>query len=56
MMNLIKENISTIIVGTLVFLAVAKVAMKVYQDKKNGKSSCGCNCKDCPSTKICHQK
>ncbi|MGL5439895.1 MAG: FeoB-associated Cys-rich membrane protein [Filifactoraceae bacterium] len=55
-MNFIKENISTIIVGSLVFLAVVAIAMRVYQDKKSGKSSCGCNCKGCPSTTICHKK
>ncbi|NME64999.1 Virus attachment protein p12 family protein [Clostridium cadaveris] len=49
-------NLSTMVVGSVVLLIVASVIFKMVKDKKKGKSSCGCNCANCPSSGMCHSK
>lgn len=56
MIEFLKENLSTIIVGTVVFAAVALIVVNMIRDRKKGKSSCGCGCADCPSSGACHGK
>lgn len=46
----------TIIVGIVLAAAVILIIAKMVKDKKNGKSSCGCNCSCCSNSKICHNK
>ena len=54
MFDLIASNLSTIVVGAAVAVLLLIVAVKMYHDKKRGKSSCGCNCANCPSAGMCH--
>jgi len=56
MLRLISENLSTIIVGTIVFALVAAAVVKLIRDKIKRKSSCGCGCAGCPSAGICGTK
>ena len=39
----------------LVAGAAAFAVVKMYSDRKQGKNSCGCNCKNCPSAGMCHK-
>lgn len=56
MLDFLIGNMPTIIVGTVVALVILIVSFKMIKDKKNGKSSCGCNCAGCPSAGMCHKK
>lgn len=55
-MGFLNMNLPTVLVGSVVLLIVAAVIFKMAKDKKRGKSSCGCNCANCPSSGMCHQK
>ncbi|MCD7812257.1 MAG: FeoB-associated Cys-rich membrane protein [Ruminococcus sp.] len=54
MLDFLKENIGTIIVGLIVFAIVALVVIKMVRDRKQGKSSCGCGCEHCQNSQSCH--
>ncbi len=56
MLNFWMENWGTILVGTAVVVAVAGVILKMYKDKKRGKTSCGCGCSNCQSACGCSHK
>lgn len=49
-------NIGTIAVTLILCAAVAGIIHKLYKDKKQGKSSCGCNCAHCAMHGSCHSK
>jgi len=55
-MNFISENLGTIIVGIIVLAIVAAISLKLFKDKKEGKSSCGSSCKCCPNSALCHSQ
>lgn len=55
MLSIIMANLSTIIVGAIVFAVIAAVLVKLIRDKLNHKSSCG-GCAGCPSAGICGAK
>lgn len=48
------ENISTIIVAAALLAVVAAVVGSMVRNKKKGKSSCGCGCKNCAMSGTCH--
>lgn len=54
MLQFLNENIATIIVGAIVFALIATVICKMISDKRNGRSSCGAGCKQCPNAAYCH--
>ncbi|MCD8188345.1 MAG: FeoB-associated Cys-rich membrane protein [Ruminococcus sp.] len=54
MLDFLKENIGTIIVGLIVFAIVALIVIKMVRDRKQGKSSCGCGCEHCQNSQYCH--
>lgn len=54
MLAFISENIGTIIISAVLLAAVVCIIVKMRRDKKEGKSSCGCNCTNCPSAGMCH--
>lgn len=56
MPEFVVANLSTILVGAAVAALLAAVAVKLILDKKKGKSSCGCNCDQCPGAGLCHPK
>lgn len=56
MLQFLENNAGTIVVGIILLLVVAIVIRKLYRDKKQGKSSCGCGCENCASAGMCHKK
>lgn len=56
MLEFIKANIASIIVGAVVFIVVAAVFIKLIRDKKNHKSSCGAGCSGCALSGICQKQ
>ncbi|HHU89478.1 MAG TPA: FeoB-associated Cys-rich membrane protein [Clostridiaceae bacterium] len=55
MLNFIENNLSSIIVGAIVFIIVGAVLIKLIRDKKNHKSSCAAGCSGCPMSGECHK-
>lgn len=55
MINFLVNNIGTIIVSLIILIIVSLIIIKLVRDKKNGKSSCGCGCENCPNAGICHK-
>ncbi len=55
MFEAIRENAGTIVLSLLLLGAVAGIIVKLFRDKKKGKSSCGCNCGCCPMASSCHK-
>ncbi|MCI5996354.1 MAG: FeoB-associated Cys-rich membrane protein [Blautia sp.] len=41
------QNLGTIVISFLLAAVVCSVIVKMVRDKKNGRSSCGCNCGNC---------
>lgn len=52
----LRDNLGTIIVSAVIFLAVILVIVNMVKDKRKGKNSCGCGCSGCPSSGICHKQ
>lgn len=44
------------IVAFVLIVVVALIVLKLWKDKKRGKSSCGSNCGCCPNSQLCHAK
>ncbi len=55
MLEFIVSNIGTIVVLIALTIIVGVIVFKMYRDKKQGKSSCGCNCANCPMSGKCHK-
>ena len=55
MMEFLTKYWGTILVAAIVAAVVALVIAKMLKDKKRGKTSCGCGCKNCPSSGMCHK-
>lgn len=49
-------NLSTILVGLVVFGAFAAVVIRGIYNRKHGKSGCSCGCGNCPGQDLCHPK
>ncbi|MDE5946060.1 MAG: FeoB-associated Cys-rich membrane protein [Oscillospiraceae bacterium] len=45
---------ATFIIAIILIALITGVIFKLVKDKKNGKSSCGCNCGCCPNSSLCH--
>ncbi len=56
MLNWLIGNIATIIISLVLILIITSVIYKIIKDKKQGKSSCGCNCANCAMAGSCHGK
>ena len=56
MIRWIGENAGTIVVSAALAALVAWIAVRMWKDKKRGKSSCGCNCGCCPMAGSCHKQ
>ena len=51
----LKTNIATVIICLLLIAVVAAIIVCLVQNKKKGKSSCGCNCAHCAMAGSCHK-
>lgn len=47
MLAWLSANIGTILIAIVLFAIVAAIVVKLVRDKKQGKSTCGCNCPGC---------
>lgn len=47
---------STIIIGSILAAIVLAVIINMRAEKKQGKSSCGSGCSDCPMSGKCHSE
>ncbi|MGN0455902.1 MAG: FeoB-associated Cys-rich membrane protein [Acutalibacteraceae bacterium] len=56
MLNLILNNLGTVIISLAVLAVLALIVFKLAKDRKKGKSNCGCNCRCCPSAGCCHKE
>lgn len=54
MLTWIMENMATIIISAILFLAVAVSIASMVRSKRKGKSSCGCGCAGCAMNGTCH--
>ena len=48
------DNLGTIAAGLVVIALIAAVVVIMVHNKKKGKSTCGCNCSNCPMGDSCH--
>ena len=55
MFQWIVENAGTIIVSIALIALVTGIVIRMRKDRKQGKSSCGCNCGCCPMAGSCHK-
>ncbi len=46
----------TIIIASLIGIAVIAIIVKGVIDRKNGKASCSCGCQGCAMKDSCHPK
>ena len=56
MFQWIGENAGTIIVSIALIALMTGIVIRMRKDKKQGKSSCGCNCGCCPMSGSCHKQ
>ena len=56
MIQTIVDNGGTILVTLALAGIVAAILVRLHRDRKQGKSSCGCNCSACPMAGSCHKQ
>lgn len=56
MLELIQENLSTIIIALAVAAVTASIIVRMIRNKKKGRGACSCGggCGGCSMTGICH--
>lgn len=55
MLEFLRLNAGTILVGVIVLVILVAALVKIRRDKKNGAGcGCGCGCAGCPSQGVCH--
>ena len=47
MLNWITANLSTIVISAILLAIVTSISLHLIRQKKQGRSSCGCNCAHC---------
>ena len=56
MFQWIGENAGTIAASLALAGLVTWIIVRLHRDRKQGKSSCGCNCSSCPMAGSCHKQ
>ena len=56
MFQWIIDNAGTILISLALIGLVVLIVARMRKDKKQGKSSCGCNCGCCPMSGTCHKQ
>ena len=54
MLQFIVNNLGNIAVSAILLFVVGGVIYYMVKEKKQGKSSCGCNCSGCAMKDACH--
>ena len=49
------SNIGSVIAVLALIVIVALIIIKMFNDKRRGKSNCGCNCGCCAMKDQCHK-
>lgn len=52
----IYQNLATIIISLIIVAVVAAIIISTVKNRKKGKSSCGCDCSNCPMSGSCHSE
>jgi len=52
----IAQNLGTILVSAVLLVIVIAIVRYLIRQKKQGRSSCGCNCAHCAMHGQCHGK
>ena len=47
-------NLSTILVGLVVFGTFGAIVAREFRRRKQGKGGCSCGCDQCPGHDLCH--
>ena len=47
-------SLGTILISLLLIAVVAGIVTALVRDRKKGKSTCGCGCKNCAMSQYCH--
>ncbi len=55
MLEFLSNHGGSILIAAALAAIVVLVFLKLYQDKKKGRTSCGCGCSSCPSAGLCHK-
>lgn len=56
MLEWIANNWATLVIGIVLAAIVTIIVIHMIREKKEGKSSCGCGCANCPMSGSCHTK
>ncbi len=56
MLTWLAANWGTLLVSLILIVLVMLITFKIKKDKKQGKSTCGCNCVHCAMHGSCHFK
>lgn len=56
MLNWIMENLANIAVCAVLLVIVTLIIVHMVKNKKEGRSSCGCDCGGCPMSDGCHHE
>ena len=56
MLNWITANLSTIVISAILLAIVTSISLHLIRQKKQGRSSCGCNFAHCAMHGECHGK
>ena len=51
-----KNNAGTLAVALVLTAVIVLIAVRIVKNKKNGKSTCGCGCSNCPMSASCRGK
>ena len=54
MLQWIGENVGSIIAVIVLAVLLGAIIVKMINDKKSGKSGCGCGCEHCAMKDSCH--
>lgn len=54
MMTWLVNNISTIIICIVLIGVITAIVAYMVRNKRQGKTSCGCGCKNCAMSGYCH--
>lgn len=55
-MRWLSENLGTVLVAFALLGIVALIVRRLIHDKRQGRSTCGCNCANCPMGGACHKQ
>ena len=51
----LENNLATIIISAILLTVIGLIVGFKIKNKKNGKRSCGCGCKSCAMSDVCHK-